>query len=53
MELPKGGDVDINQLGNIFVSKDAFSSLVQRVTIAEKNIENQKDRHNSLDKTVN
>ena len=42
MELPKGGDVDINQLGNIFVSKDAFSSLVQRVTIAEGNIE----RHN-------
>ena len=42
MQLPKGGDVDINQLNNIFVSKDAFASLVQRVTIAEGNIE----RHN-------
>ena len=53
MELPKGGDVDINQLANIFVSKDAFSKLVQRVTIAEENIERQKDNHNNLDKSVN
>lgn len=53
MELPKGADIDINQLGNIFVSKDAFSSLVQRVTIAEENIVRQKDNHNQLSDSMN